>query len=117
MVATAQTPAEKSINKTEGSDVPDGAPVQRVIHPGGTVPQRPVAPRKLSIQEILDKGKVIVLTDGTAWRVANDDADYTSGWLGPATVRVKKKKRDDGTYMYFMTNTWTNKTVEVSPIK
>ena len=117
MVAYKYSPAEISMNKTAIEQIPEDAPVQRVVKPSGSVQKRKITQKNLSIQEVLDNGEVIVLTDGTVWRVSNEDTDYTSGWLGPAIVVIKKKESEDGTFIYFMTNTWTNKTVRVIPIE
>jgi hypothetical protein len=112
----ALSPAEISMQRALSKDTINPPLIENTVKPSGSVQKRPISPKKLSIQEILDNGSVIVLTDGSVWKVAIDDTDFTSGWLGPAPVQIKKEEEEDGSYSYYMTNTWTNKTVKVAPI-
>lgn len=66
-----------------------------------------------SIQEILDQGEVVVLSDGTKWIVYPSDQKFVGGWLGPADVVITKSNTPKGKYAFAMKNMWTKKTVLV----
>ena len=72
---------------------------------------------KSTIAEILDKGSVIKLEDGTEWSVSPDYVDYTSGWLGPADIVVTRNPKKDIDYPYIMTNKWTKASVKVAKVQ
>ena len=89
------TPAENAISNSEGATS---------VYFGQ---------KKSAIQEVLDNGEVIILTDGSKWIVYPGDRKYSSGWLGPADVTIEKSGIPQGKYRYAFTNHWTKKTVLV----
>ena len=72
--------------------------------------------RRLYVDQIQSNGGIIILSDGSTWMVAPTDRDYTSMWLGPADVVIKKRKKTNNEFGYTMTNTWTKKTVLVKKL-
>ena len=71
---------------------------------------------KANVDQILKNGSIIKLDDGTKWRVDPDDTNYTSAWLGPAEIEIKKNKTPNSDYPYIMTNKWTKASVKVAKI-
>lgn len=68
----------------------------------------------LTISEIWQGGKIIVLSDNSKWDVAPDQIDVSGGWLGPAEVEIVKVGSNKN-YPYKMTNNWTGSSVMVKP--
>ncbi|MCH9617401.1 MAG: hypothetical protein SP4CHLAM5_08530 [Chlamydiia bacterium] len=94
-VISATTPAEKAMSKQKNISN---------IHFGE---------KTGTILENLDNGRVIVLDDGSKWVVDPEDAPYSSGWLGPAPIVIRKDGPRSANFNYSMTNKWTKKTVRV----
>lgn len=94
----AISPAEKSILKHENPTDNSQTPIT------GTIDQ------------VIDNGSIIKLDNGTKWRVNPIDEKYTSGWLGPAKIEIKKAKDNNQQWPYVMINKWTNTPVRVSKL-
>lgn len=83
-----------------------------------TEPSHPYMGKRTSaIQEILDQGKVVILTDSSKWLVMPADRDYVAGWLSPADIVVELSGTPQGPYTFAMTNLWTKKTVLVRKLE
>jgi len=59
----------------------------------------------LTIIEVLNNGKYLVLNDNSRWEIDKPDRDKVSGWLGPADVKISR--RNGQVYPYTIYNQWT----------
>lgn len=62
------------------------------------------------LQENLNSGRVIGLSDGSFWEVRQSDTPITQGWITP--VEIKVTSSDDSDYPYNLTNSLTESTVK-----
>lgn len=70
--------------------------------------------QELTVEENLHGGKVLVLSDGSAWEVAPQDIKNSQLWILPSPLKIEKS--DDPIYSYRITNMQTNSSILVRPI-
>ncbi len=63
-----------------------------------------------SLQENLNNGRYIRLTDNSLWEIRQSDTPITQGWITP--VEIKVSQSDDSAYPYNLTNTLTGSSVK-----
>jgi|GEM_PF-3545482 len=64
------------------------------------------------LSEVLEGGAIIVLKDLSKWEINEEGRIYSSGWLGPARIKIVKEKDSQGmNYPFKITNLATKVTV------
>lgn len=62
-----------------------------------------------SLQDNLNNGHLIRLTDGSLWEIRPSDTPITAGWI--TQVEIKVSSTGDSTYPFSLTNTLTGSSV------
>jgi hypothetical protein len=62
------------------------------------------------LQENLNNGRLIRLTDNSLWEIRPADTPITQGWITPVEIQVTST--DDPIYLYHLTNTLTGSIVK-----
>lgn len=73
----------------------------------------PAGKAKPVLQENLQGGRLIRLSDNSLWEINPVDTPITQGWITP--VEIKVAQSNSGAYPYELTNTLTGSTVKARP--
>jgi hypothetical protein len=57
-----------------------------------------------------DKGTLLVLSDGSRWKINEKDAEVTALWIVPVPIKIEKGT--DETYPYILNNLQTKQKVK-----
>ncbi|OGN56482.1 MAG: hypothetical protein A3D96_02660 [Chlamydiae bacterium RIFCSPHIGHO2_12_FULL_44_59] len=66
------------------------------------------------LQENLNNGSLIRLTDNTLWKIAPKDTPVTQGWI--TQVEIKISKSEDENYPFLLTNSLTGSSVKAQKV-
>ena len=59
------------------------------------------------LMAVQDKGAMLFMTDGTAWKINPEQLDISSTWQPPCLIEIDEKS-DSKNYDYTLTHTDTN---------
>jgi hypothetical protein len=82
-------------------------------------PTAPVAAAKQKapiIEENLNSGRYIRLSDKTLWEIHPSDTLLTQGWITPVEIKIERTN-EDSNYPFTLTNTLTGSSVRARPTR
>jgi hypothetical protein len=62
------------------------------------------------LMAVQEKGALLFMTDGTAWKINPDSIEIASAWQPPCLIEIDEKSNNRN-YDYTLTNLDTNKSV------